>query len=77
LRKDLQQTNEELVDTRQAVDVATTSIDDDIETVSAAVDQLRGASGQINALILPILALISIIIALQISLFARIRASFK
>ncbi len=77
LRQDLEHTNQELADTRQSIDVATTSIDDDIETVSEAVDQLQGASGQINALILPILALISIIIALQISLFARIRASFK
>lgn len=77
LRQDLERTNQELADTRQAVDNATTSLDSDIGTVSAAVDQLQGASGQINALILPILALISIIIALQISLFARIRASFK
>jgi hypothetical protein len=77
LQQNLQRTNQELVDTRQAIDVATTSINDDIGTVSTAVDQLQGASGQINALILPILALISIIIALQISLFARIRASFK
>ncbi len=77
LRQDLERTNQELADTRQAVDDATTSLDEDIGTVSEAVDQLQGASGQINALILPILALISIIIALQISLFARIRASFK
>ena len=77
LQQNLQRTNQELVDTRQAIDGATTSINDDIGTVSTAVDQLQGASGQINALILPILALISIIIALQISLFARIRASFK
>jgi hypothetical protein len=77
LRQDLEHTNQELADTRRAVDVATTLIDDDIETVSGAVDRLQGASGQINALILPILALISIIIALQISLFARIRSSFK
>lgn len=69
--------NQELADTRQSMDSATASIDEDIETVGEAVDQLQGASGQINALILPILALISIIIALQISLFARIRASFK
>lgn len=77
LRQDLEHTNQELAETRQAVDVATTSIDDDIGTVSEAVEQVQDASGQINALILPILALISIIIALQISLFARIRASFK
>jgi hypothetical protein len=77
LRQDLERTNQELADTRLAVDEATASLDNDIGTVSKAVDQLQGASGQINSLILPILALISIIIALQISLFARIRASFK
>jgi hypothetical protein len=38
---------------------------------------MSDASGQINAIILPVLALISVIIALQISLFARIRASYK
>jgi hypothetical protein len=38
---------------------------------------MQQATGQINSIILPVLALISVIIALQISLFARIRASFR
>ena len=54
----------------KSVDQAKSSIADDINS-------LRDASGQLNSIILPILALISIIIALQISLFARIRASYK
>jgi len=53
------------------------SIKDDIRRASETVDQMQAASGQINSIILPVLVLISIIIALQISLFARIRASYK
>lgn len=53
------------------------AIKEDLDRGEETVNELRNASGQINSLILPILALISVIIALQISLFARIRASFK
>lgn len=77
LKQELDRTSRELNATRQAVDDAREAIKRDIETATGAVGQLENASGQINSLILPILALISIIIALQISLFARIRASFK
>ena len=58
-------------------DEAREAIREDIGRAESAVDELQQASGQINSIIIPILALISIIIALQISLFARIRASFK
>ena len=77
LKLELDRTSRELNATRQAVDDAREAIKRDIETATGSVSQLENASGQINSLILPILALISIIIALQISLFARIRASFK
>ena len=77
LKLELDRTSRELNATRQAVDDAREAIKKDIETATGSVSQLENASGQINSLILPILALISIIIALQISLFARIRASFK
>ena len=77
LKQELDQTSQELNATRQAVDNAGETIRQEIERAAGAVSQLEHASGQINSLILPILALISIIIALQISLFARIRASFK
>lgn len=74
LRTELDKTSQELNDTRTSV---TKSVEDARTAIKGDVDQLQSASGQINSLILPILALISVIIALQISLFARIRASFK
>lgn len=81
LRTELDQTSQDLNETRsaitQSVEDAQTSIREDLEQAEETVNELREASGQINSLILPILALISVIIALQISLFARIRASFK
>jgi hypothetical protein len=81
LQAELNRTSHELNSTRsdltRAVDDARQAIKGDIDQAGASVNQLSQASGQINSIILPILALISIIIALQISLFARIRASFK
>lgn len=81
LKTELNKTSKELNDTRYAVtkevEGARAAIKEDIDQARTAVDELTQASGQINSIILPILALISVIIALQISLFARIRASFK
>ncbi|AIF82783.1 hypothetical protein NTE_00703 [Candidatus Nitrososphaera evergladensis SR1] len=81
LKAELDRTSHELNATRndltQSVNDARAAIKGDIEQAGSAVNQLSQASGQINSIILPILALISVIIALQISLFARIRASFK
>lgn len=81
LKTELDKTSHDLNATRtditQAVNDARTAIKEDLQTATGTVDQLKDASGQINSIILPILALISVIIALQISLFARIRASFK
>lgn len=77
IQQSINQLNVELNSTRQAVDDAQVAIEKEIQQAEATVEELQGASGQINSLILPILALISVIIALQISLFARIRASFK
>ena len=54
----------------KVVEDARLSIQDDIQNA-------QQASGQLNSIILPVLVLISIIIALQISLFARIRASYR
>lgn len=70
LKVELADTSRELNETKSAMVNATS-------TIRQEVADLQQASGQINSLIIPILALISIIIALQISLFARIRASFK
>jgi chromosome segregation ATPase len=60
-----------------SVEQAQSSIQEDVNSAKKAVDDLQQASGQVNSIFLPILALISIIIALQISLFARIRASYR
>jgi len=53
------------------------AVEDTRKEISDNLNQVKDASGQINSLIIPVLALISIIIALQISLFARIRASYR
>lgn len=70
LQEELARTSQELADTREAITT-------DIGRAESAVDELTQASGQINSIIIPVLALIAVVIALQISLFARIRASFK
>lgn len=81
LQTQLNQTRSTLNDTgasiTESVDKARASIGVDIKSARDAVDEIRDGSGQLNAVILPVLALISVIIALQISLFARIRASYR
>jgi hypothetical protein len=73
----LDTTQTELNQTNRVLNETRTDLLHDVERVTQAVDELQLASGQINSIILPILVLIAIVIALQISLFARIRASFK
>jgi hypothetical protein len=65
------------VEITRSVEEARGSIREEISSAKAAVGELQNASGQVNAIILPVLALISVIIALQISLFARIRSSYR
>jgi hypothetical protein len=81
LQEDLDRTAAELNSTRtsltSSVQEARNSIGEDVRSAEGAVNQLVDASGQLNSIILPVLALISVILALQISLFARIRASYK
>ncbi len=74
LQAGLVDTNSALNDTKEAI---TDSVEDARESIREEIGTMQDASGQINAIILPVLALISVIIALQISLFARIRASYK
>ena len=64
------QVNTTKTELSKVVEDARLSIRDDIQNA-------QQASGQLNSIILPVLVLISIIIALQISLFARIRASYR
>ena len=77
LNQKLDSTQEALDSTNMVLEETRTGLSEDVRTARGAVEQLQQASGQINSIILPILALIAIVIALQISLFARIRASFK
>ena len=74
LQAGLDDTNSALNDTKAAI---TNSVEDARQSIREEIGTMKDASGQINAIILPVLALISVIIALQISLFARIRASYK
>ena len=74
LQQGIQETRESLNDTQSAI---TGSVEEARRSIDSQITDMRQAAGQINSLILPVLALISVIIALQISLFARIRASFR
>jgi hypothetical protein len=77
LNTKLDTTQQELDQTNRVLNETRTDLTRDVETATQAVRTMEAASGQINSIIIPILALIAIVIALQISLFARIRASFK
>lgn len=74
LQRQLDTTNRILNSTGASI---STSVVDARKNITTDIATLQAASGQLNSIILPILALISIVIALQISLFARIRASYK
>jgi hypothetical protein len=74
LQQGIQDTRSSLNDTQSAI---TDSVEDARISINTDLEATQQATGQINSLILPVLALISVIIALQISLFARIRASFR
>jgi hypothetical protein len=74
LNLEISQLQNTLDDTKSTI---TDSVDEARKSIREDIRSVRDASGQINALILPLLALISVIIALQISLFARIRASYR
>lgn len=74
LQQGIEETRESLNDTQSAI---TASVQEARSGIRGDIEAIQQATGQINSLILPVLALISVIIALQISLFARIRASFR
>jgi hypothetical protein len=81
LQVGLDQTRSTINDTKvsinDSVNQARGSMSQELDSARGAVEQLRDASGQMNSIILPVMGLISVIIALQISLFARIRASYR
>lgn len=66
-----------LDETQSALNETKATITNSADEIGLQIDETQQASSQINSLILPLLALISVIIALQISLFARIRASYR
>jgi hypothetical protein len=74
LQATLEETRSALNDTKSSI---TSSVDEARQSIREDIGQVSDASGQINSIILPVLALIGVIIALQISLFARIRASYR
>jgi hypothetical protein len=74
LQQGIEETRESLNNTQSAI---TDSVEDARSSIDSQITGMEQAAGQINSLILPVLALISVIIALQVSLFARIRASFR
>jgi hypothetical protein len=75
--EELDRLQEGLQETRAALNETKTTVTQTSDEISEQIELAQQASGQINSLILPVLALISVIIALQISLFARIRASYR
>jgi hypothetical protein len=58
---------------QQSVTQANQHINQSVSSMSVSVNNLEAASGQINSLFLPVVALIAIIIALQITILARRR----
>jgi len=58
---------------QQSVTQANQHINQSVTSMSVSVNNLEAASGQINSLFLPVVALIAIIIALQITILARRR----
>jgi len=77
LNQRLDATNASLEKTNASLNSTSITLTQSLSEAGKAIQEMRDASGQINSIILPILALISVIIALQISLFARIRASYR
>ncbi len=63
----------EVSDFGATLDVASQNIDGSVESMSASVRNIEEASGQINSLLFPVVATISIIVALQIVILARRR----
>jgi len=74
LRSGLDETQSALNDTKATI---AKSVNDAQNSINNQIGEAQQASSQINSFILPVLALISVIVALQISLFARIRASYR
>ncbi len=62
-----------LEESQKSLNEANQNIDKSVTSISGSVSNIEEASGQFNSLFLPIVALIAIIIALQITILARRR----
>lgn len=65
--------NSTLGESQKSLRESTKNIDDSVTSISNSVGDIAAASGQFNSLFFPIVALIAIIIALQITILARRR----
>lgn len=62
-----------LTESQESLIDASNRVDQSVSTITSSVTNIEDASGQLNSLFLPIVALIAIIVALQITIIARRR----
>lgn len=65
--------NQTLEESQRSLRESTKNIDKSVQSISSSVEDIAAASGQFNSLFFPIVALIAVIIALQITIIARRR----
>ncbi len=63
----------EIEDFGSTLESASSNIDASVTAITASVESIDESSGQLNALLFPIVASVGIIVALQIAIFARKR----
>ncbi len=63
----------EIEDFGSTLKSASSNIDTSVTAITASVESIDESSGQLNALLFPIVASVGIIVALQIAIFARKR----
>jgi len=73
LKAEIQGFGNVLDTSQQSISHANQNINNSVTSMSASVKNIEEASGQFNSLFLPVVALIAIIIALQITILARRR----
>ena len=73
LKSEIQGFGNVLDSSQQSISHANQNINNSVTSMSSSVKNIEEASGQFNSLFLPVVALIAIIIALQITILARRR----
>jgi hypothetical protein len=63
----------EIEDFGLTLEGASSNIDSSVTAITTSVESIDESSGQLNALLFPIVASVGIIVALQIAIFARRR----